>query len=48
MQSRVDMVYGGMAVAYLFAMLGLEEKIVFGVLAIGYLLLAAKHRKRKS
>ena len=48
MQLRVDMVYGGMAVAYLLAMLGLEENVVFGLLTIGYLLLASRHRRKRS
>lgn len=47
MHLRVDMLYGGMGVAYLFAILGLEENVVFGLLAVGYLLLASKHRGRK-
>jgi hypothetical protein len=38
------MLYGGMGVAYLFAILGLEKNFVFGLLAVGYLLLASKHR----
>jgi len=37
-----------MAIAYLFAMLGLEENLVFGLLAIGYLLLASRHRRQRS
>jgi len=48
MQLRVDIIYGGMAIAYLFAMLGLEENLVFGLLAIGYLLLASRHRRQRS
>jgi hypothetical protein len=36
MHLRVDILYGGMAVAYLFAILGLEKNVVFGLLAVGY------------
>jgi hypothetical protein len=47
MHVRVDMIYGGIGIAYLFAILGLEKNIVFGLLAVGYLLLASKHRGLK-
>jgi hypothetical protein len=44
MRLRFDILYGGMGIAYLFAILGLEKNIVFGILAVAYLLLASKHR----
>jgi hypothetical protein len=45
MHLRVDMLYGGMGIAYLFAILGLEKNVVFGLLAVGYLLLASQERR---
>lgn len=47
MQLSGNIVYGGMAAAYLLAIFGLEESIVFGVLAIGYLILAFIHVVRR-
>jgi len=47
MHLRVDTLYVGMGIAYLFAILGLEKNVVFGLLAIGYLLLAFMHRSWK-
>jgi hypothetical protein len=44
MQLRVDIIYLGMGIAYLFAILGLEKNVVFGLLATSYLLLATRHR----
>jgi hypothetical protein len=41
------MLYGAIGVAYLFAIFGLEKNVVFGFLAIGYLLLASEHRNAK-
>jgi hypothetical protein len=47
MHLRVDLLYGSIGIAYLFAILGLEKNVVFGLLAVGYLLLASKHRNAK-
>ena len=48
MHLRVDMLYGGMGLAYLFAILGLEKNVLFGFLAVSYLLLASQHPDQKS
>jgi hypothetical protein len=47
MHVRVEILYGGMGIAYLFAIFGLEKNVMFGLLAVGYLLLASKHRHQK-
>lgn len=44
MHLRIDILYGAMAAAYLFAILGVEKNLVFGLLAVSYLLLACKYR----